>query len=290
MRRRLVAVTVVALVGVAGCSGDGDRGAPATVPPSAPTSTVAVAVTVTVAAPPTTLSPAAAVAARLATVERAIRDPATPEADLAGLGQAQQEAYRSLAKHPEWDADALALVPDALRPTVEANLTAAREIQILNGEVDPSRPLPHWRIVEPEPVAVLLAHYKAAGEASGVPWQYLAAIHLVETRMGRIRGDSVAGARGPMQFIPSTWAIYGRGGDIESTADAIPAAARLLADRGAPDDMARALHAYNNSDRYVRAITLYARQIQADERAYLGYHAWEAYYGDRLLPPGTVLP
>ena len=93
-----------------------------------------------------------------------------------------------------------------------------------------------------------------------------------------------------MQFIPSTWEIYGRGGDIESTADAIPAAARLLADRGAPDDMARALHAYNNSNRYVRAITLYAQQIQADERAYLGYHAWEAYYGDRVLPPGTVLP
>ena len=138
-------------------------------------------------------------------------------------------------------------------------MTAAREIQLLNGEVDPARPLPRWRIVAPEPPAVLLAHYKEAGAANGVPWQYLAAIHLVETRMGRIRGDSVAGARGPMQFIPSTWEIYGQGGDIESTADAIPAAARLLADRGAPGNMARALHAYNNSDRYVRAITLYAR-------------------------------
>ncbi len=286
MRRLLAAVGVMVIV--AGCSGDGDKAVSTTVTrphASGPPTTAAV-----VTAPPTTLSPAAALAAQVVAAETAVRDPATPEADVPAAGQAQQEAYRTLAKHPEWDAEALALVPAALRPIVEANLTAAREIQALNGEVDPARPLPHWRIVAPEPPSVLLPLYKEAGAANDVPWQYLAAIHLVETRMGRIRGDSVAGARGPMQFIPSTWAIYGQGGDVESTADAIPAAARLLADRGAPDDMARALHAYNNSNRYVRGITLYAQQIQADERAYLGYHAWEAYYGDRLLPPGTVLP
>jgi membrane-bound lytic murein transglycosylase B len=289
VRRRLVAaavvvMAVVVMAAMAGCSADGGRVGPAAPVASPPPTTVPVT------APPTTLGPAGALAAGLVAAETAIRDPATPETDVARAGQAQQEEYRNLAKHPEWDAEAMAAVPEALRPTVEANLTAAREIQLLNGEPDPARPLPHWRIVAPEPPAVLLAHYKEAGAASGVPWQYLAAIHLVETRMGRIRGDSVAGARGPMQFIPSTWAIYGRGGDIESTADSIRAAARLLADRGAPADMARALHAYNQSDRYVRAVTLYARQIQADERAYLGYHAWEAYYGDRLLPPGTVLP
>ncbi len=285
MRGRLVAVAVAVVAAMAGCARDGDKAGPATTVATLPPPT-----TVAVTAPPTTLSPAAAVAAQLVAAETAIRDPATPEADVARAGQAQQEAYRALAKHPEWDAEALSLVPGGLRSTVEANVTAAREIQILNGEVDPARPLPHWRIVAPEPPAVLLAHYKQAGAASDVPWQYLAAIHLVETRMGRIRGDSVAGARGPMQFIPSTWEIYGRGGDIESTADAIPAAARLLADRGAPGDMARALHAYNNSNRYVRAITLYAQQIETDERAYLGYHAWDAYYGDRVLPAGTVLP
>ena len=131
--------------------------------------------------------------------------------------------------------------------------------------------------------------YKAAGAAAGgVGWEYLAAIHLVETRMGRIKGDSSAGAQGPMQFIPTTWDIYGRGGDITSNADAIPAAARLLRANGAPSDMARALRAYNNSARYVRAVTAYAKQMEADERAYLGYHAWQVYYGTRLLPEGTV--
>ena len=107
--------------------------------------------------------------------------------------------------------------------------------------------------------------------------------------MGRIKGDSSAGAQGPMQFIPSTWDIYGRGGDITSNRDSIFAAARYLRATGAPSDMARALRAYNNSARYVRAVTAYAQQIEADERAYLGYHAWQVYYGTRLLPEGTVI-
>ena len=54
--------------------------------------------------------------------------------------------------------------------------------------------------------------------------------------------------------------------------------------------MAGALFSYNNSDRYVRAVTAYAQQMEADERAYLAYHGWQVYYGERLLPEGTVIP
>jgi membrane-bound lytic murein transglycosylase B len=122
-----------------------------------------------------------------------------------------------------------------------------------------------------------------------VPWQYLAAIHLVETRMGRIRGTSSAGARGPMQFLPATWRRYGGGGDIHATGDAVLAAARLLRAHGAPADMARALYAYNPSRRYVRAVTAYAEQMRADPRAFLGYYQWQVYYGDTLLPEGYPL-
>jgi hypothetical protein len=181
-------------------------------------------------------------------------------------------------------------VPEPLRGTVEANVAAGRELRALNGPVEPDRPLPKWHIVAPDPAEELVPIYKAAGAAAGgVPWEYLAAIHLVETRMGRIKGDSTAGAQGPMQFIPSTWAVYGRGGDITSNRDSIYAAARFLRATGAPADMARALRAYNNSARYVRAVTAYAEQMAADERAYLGYHAWQVYYGTRLLPEGTVI-
>jgi membrane-bound lytic murein transglycosylase B len=104
--------------------------------------------------------------------------------------------------------------------------------------------------------------------------------------MGRIRGTSTAGAQGPMQFLPSTWDIYGEGGDINSNHDAILAAGRLLQDRGAPDDMGAALYAYNPSPRYVRAVTVHAEQIRAEPRTYLGYYHWQVYYGETLLPEG----
>lgn len=74
----------------------------------------------------------------------------------------------------------------------------------------------------------------------------LAAIHLVETRFGRVKSKSVARARGPMQFVPSTWRIYWNGGTSRTpTHDPgrRPAAARP---RGT-GDYARALHHYNPS-------------------------------------------
>lgn len=277
--RRLAAVGVWACLALAACSSSG----PVSIGRSSPTTT---------ALPPTTttLTPQAAVAASLATAETAIRDPATRAAELPALGQAQQQAYRRLVGHPEWDAEVLGLLPERLRAAVGANVAAGRELSALTPAPPPDQPLPKWRIVAPDPAEQLLALYQAAGAAAGgVPWQYLAAVHLVETRMGRIKGDSTAGAQGPMQFIPTTWDIYGQGGDVTSNRDSIYAAARLLRATGAPSNMARALRAYNNSARYVRAVTSYAEQIVADERAYLGYHAWQVYYGARLLPEGTVV-
>ncbi|HEX2048033.1 MAG TPA: lytic transglycosylase domain-containing protein [Acidimicrobiales bacterium] len=288
MRRALCAALCAAAV-LAGCS---ENGEPAAVGQSAPaTTTTAPAPTTTVAATTTTTAtPQAALASTLVEAETAIRNPATPASRLPELGQAQQQAYRQLVAHPEWEDEVLGLVPERLRATVRANLAAGRELSALTPAPPPDAPLPKWRIVPPEPAETLLPLYKAAGAAAGgVPWEYLAAIHLVETRMGRIKGDSSAGAQGPMQFIPSTWAIYGQGGDVTSNRDAIHAAARYLRATGAPSDMARALRAYNNSARYVRAITHYAEQMVADERAYLGYHAWQVYYGTRLLPEGTVI-
>jgi membrane-bound lytic murein transglycosylase B len=89
-----------------------------------------------------------------------------------------------------------------------------------------------------------------------------------------------------MQFLPSTWRRYGGGGDVDATGDAVLAAARMLRANGAPAAMARALHAYNPSRRYVRAVTAYAAQMRADPRAFLGYYHWQVYYGDTLLPQG----
>ena len=60
----------------------------------------------------------------------------------------------------------------------------------------------------------------------------------------------------------------------------------MLVNNGAPSNMATALYSYNPSNRYVRAISVYAEQIRNDERAYLGYYHWQVYYGSRLLPEG----
>jgi membrane-bound lytic murein transglycosylase B len=79
-----------------------------------------------------------------------------------------------------------------------------------------------------------------------------------------------------MQFLPSTWARFGEG-DIESARDSIFAAGRYLRASGAPGNLPRALYAYNPSQRYVKAITLYAQQIIKEERAYLGYYHWQVF-------------
>jgi membrane-bound lytic murein transglycosylase B len=285
-RARLPVGLLAAGLLVAACSGDGRSTvsppadstvttmAPALPAPKVPTTT-----------PPTTPPATAAdrLAAQLTTAETAIRDPATPSGKLPALGRTQQRAYRALVRRPRLVPEVLAQLPPRLRRVVRANVLAGGELRKLSR---PARRLPRWRIVAAAPASQLLAAYRAAEAKLAVPWEYLAAIHLVETRVGRIRGTSSAGAQGPMQFLPSTWKLYGRGGDIHATGDAILAAARLLAANGAPADMAAALYAYNPSRRYVRAVSAYARQLHANQRAFLGYYHWQVFYGDTLLPEG----
>ena len=152
--------------------------------------------------------------------------------------------------------------------------------------------MPAWRIDPPAPAEELLGYFREAETAAGVGWNYLAAINLVETRFGRVVGISSAGAHGPMQFLPSTFAEYGDGGDILSPHDSIMAAGRYLAANGFADDRDRALFRYNNSDLYVRAINDYAALLAADPAVFGGYYRWDVYYlttaGDVLLPIGYV--
>jgi membrane-bound lytic murein transglycosylase B len=134
-----------------------------------------------------------------------------------------------------------------------------------------------------------MAYYEEAQQAYGVPWQYLAAINLIETNMGRIQGLSSAGAQGPMQFMPATWAFYGHG-DVNNPHDAIMAAGRYLKAHGAPANMTHAVYAYNPSMLYVNAVALYAQQMFSDSRTFLAYYNWQVYVptptGDTLLPEG----
>ncbi len=267
---------------------------PSTAPATAPPTTAAVS-TASVPTPPAALAATplepGALAAEIETVERAIRDPATPAAELPDLGHRQQLAYRTLSRNPQWDQPVLAALPEDLRVAASLNVAAPREALGMFGKVGTK--LPAWEIVAPEPADTLLGYYKAAEAETGVDWEVLAAINLVETGMGRIRGLSSAGAQGPMQFMPATWAQWGQG-DVTDPADAIPAAARYLRDRGAPADYTKAIWAYNNHNNYVRAVTDYADVMRADERAFHGYYHWQIHHyseaGDLWLREGYAQP
>ncbi len=242
--------------------------------------------------PPQTAADPGALARQITIAETAVRDQATSPELAAAAGRTAQIGYLALADRPDWDAAVLAGVPAPLQDTVRRNIAAGRELRAMSTRVP--KTLPAWRIAEPLAVPQLREYYTEAQQRFGVPWAVLAAVHLVETRMGRIIGLSTAGAQGPMQFIPATWARYGLGGDVWNPRDAILGAANYLAANGGADGtdarLDNALYRYNNDTRYVRAVRHYAAQMQADERAYLGFHAWQVYYrthlGEILLPTG----
>jgi hypothetical protein len=229
-------------------------------------------------------------ARQITAAENAVRDRATPPGLVAAAGRLAQAGYLTLVDHPEWDAAVLAEAPGSVRDTIRRNASAARELRAMATRLPTT--VPAWQIVEPLGVTDLRGCYAEAQRRFGVPWFVLAAVHLVESGMGRIVGHS--SAQGPMQFLPSTWAHYGLGGDLWNNRDAILGAANYLAANGAADGtdagLDKALHRYNNDSRYVRAVRHYASVMQADERAFLGYHAWQVDYrttlGGVLLPTG----
>ena len=114
------------------------------------------------------------------------------------------------------------------------------------------------------PVSALRGYYAEAQQRYGVDWSYLASINFIESSFGRNNGPSSAGAEGPMQFLPGTWANYGQGGNIWDPHDAILAAARYLVHYGAPGDMRGAIFHYNLDYDYVDAVEFFARAMRAD--------------------------
>ncbi|MEA3020413.1 MAG: hypothetical protein QOI47_1937 [Actinomycetota bacterium] len=276
-------VAAAALVVLAACSSGTKGAAPARTTTTTSSSTTSMLATTTTAVDPTTKPIAAGDAPSLArqiiAAETAIADDTTGEAALAAAAHLQQVAYRALAAHPEWDSVVGAALPASMQAAMHANVSAGRQLRSLVKSPKPN--LPPWTIVAPAPRDELLRYYREGEATYGVPWEYLAAVNLVETKMGRIRGTSTAGAQGPMQFLPSTWMAYGAGGDINSNHDAILTAARYLHANGAPARMADALHHYNPADQYVTAVTAYAERM-ADEHAYRSYYHWQVYYWSTL--------
>ena len=181
---------------------------------------------------------------------------------------AMQRIELRMADDPALAAPVIRLLPRTLARDVTDDVLAHRELARLT----PPRPLGSFRVGPALAAARLRAFYAEAERRSGVPWQVLAAVNFVESDFGRLREASVAGAQGPMQFMPSTWAAYGRG-DVHDPHAAVLAAGRFLRAAGAGSDERGALHRYNPSWAYVDAVERYAGRIRRSVRAFFLYYA-----------------
>lgn len=221
-----------------------------------------------------------------AAVERWDGTQAAPK-DVTHLALHHQRILRTLAERRALGDAVLARLPADVRGEARDTVAARRHIDAI-----PRGKPPRVRTAEPAPAATLRAAYDTAQRRFGIHWSVLASINFVESAFGRVRSASESGARGPMQFMPATWAAFGMGGDIDDEGDAILAAANYLKASGAPRDLGGALYAYNHSTSYVRAIRRFADRMRRDERAFRTYYAWQVFVRTetgtrRLTGPGT---
>jgi cell wall-associated NlpC family hydrolase len=125
------------------------------------------------------------------------------------------------------------------------------------------------------PTGMLTLYQQAAATCPGLPWTILAAIGTIESDNGQSNlpgvhsGANSAGAEGPMQFLPKTFAAYAEpvpagGANPPSPydpTDAVYAAARLLCADGGSDgaDLSGAVYSYNHSASYVAQVLALAQ-------------------------------
>jgi cell wall-associated NlpC family hydrolase len=130
------------------------------------------------------------------------------------------------------------------------------------------------------PPGMLALYQEAAATCPGLPWTVLAAIGTVESDNGQSdlpgvhSGANAAGAEGPMQFEPATFAEYAlpippNGASPPSPydpTDAVYAAARLLCANGASGgaNISGAIYAYNHSASYVQQVLSLAQSYTGD--------------------------
>ncbi len=203
---------------------------------------------------------------------RAEGDPSVGPAPLAVTLRAvfHQRLHLSLADRPRLYRAVVRHLPPKLAAEARDLFTAKRSLRRLAASGARRR----TRTGPALPAERLLAHYREAQSRFRIRPRVLASVNLIESGFNRIRNNSTAGARGPMQFMPSTWRAYGMGGNIRDPRDAIMGAANYLRASGAPRNYRRALYAYNHSRLYVEAVLRYARAIARDPHTFYVLHSW----------------
>ena len=166
---------------------------------------------------------------------------------------------------------ALALGAGALSMTLLLALMALGSVRGASSSLTAQGSAPS-SLAQTQIPATYLRLYQQAAQRYGLDWAILAGIGRVECDHGRdpdpacTREGAVnsAGAGGPMQFLASTWAVYGVDGDGDGRidrwdpADAIFGAARYLRASGAPADYQKAILAYNHAGWYVAEVEHWA--------------------------------
>jgi hypothetical protein len=140
----------------------------------------------------------------------------------------------------------------------------ATVIRLVPAEVSTSLPVDATPSTGQPASYLQLFQESAARYCPGLSWTVLAAIGQIESADGQNMGPSTAGALGPMQFLPSTWAIWGTDGfgdtgppNIMNPYDAVPSAARLLCADGAASGgqgLRAAIFGYNHATWYVNEV------------------------------------
>ena len=188
------------------------------------------------------------------------------QADAATMAQAQAldvlqqktaVADQALAQAEQTLADL-----DTRARTARAALASARAIEVARRQAEQARRRAMGTVSALSiPAEYQLAYQQAAQTCPGMSWTLLAGVGQVESGHGRNNGPSSAGAIGPMQFMPATFAVYAVDGDHDDTLDAwdpqdaIFTAAHYLCVSGADGGSAAGIHAallaYNHAEWYV---------------------------------------
>jgi hypothetical protein len=186
-----------------------------------------------------------------------------------------QRLHLRLAQSPRLLRRVVKLLPPKLAADARDLYVALRSLRRLAGGSASSR----IRYGASLPAGRLLELYGQGQSRFRIRKRVLAAINLVETRFNRLRNNSSAGARGPMQFMPATWRMYGMGGNVRDPEDAILGAANYLRASGAPRNYRRALRAYNHSRLYVEGVARYSRVMGRDPHSFYVLHSWHFFTG-----------
>jgi soluble lytic murein transglycosylase-like protein len=194
---------------------------------------------------------------------------------------AREEELRiyELASYASVESSVVPLLPSSLQGSVRNTIAGLHSLYILGGIDEYYLVNVHFShaYTEAKPVIDLRSYYLEAQRRYGVDASYLASINFIESNFGRVNGPSTANAQGPMQFLPSTWANYGEGGDIMDPHASILAAARYLVHYGAPYNMRLAIWHYNLDYDYVDAVEDFARAYRTDPGWLDRMYYWNTY-------------